>query len=123
MDIYKLRYTLKLVLKVFQRYRGQFVLMTGLGFLAGIVGSIGIGAMIPLFSFVTKGQAVGSDLISQTIGKIFSTINLPFTLPLLLTLMVLLFVLKALTTFFGSFMSAKFSAQYERDVRTNMFGK
>src|SRR3989344_4198174 len=89
MDIYKLRYTLKIVLKVFRRYRWQFVLMTGLGFLAGIFGSIGIGAMMPLF----------------------------------LTLMVLLFILKALTTFFASFMSVKFSAQYEKDARANMFDK
>src|SRR3989344_8488698 len=123
MDIYKLRYTLKIVLKVFRRYRWQFVLMTGLGFLAGIFGSIGIGAMIPLFSFVTNGQAVGDDLISQTISQAFSTINLPFTLPLLLTLMVLLFILKALTTFFASFMSVKFSSQYEKDMRANMFDK
>src|SRR3989344_2004591 len=123
MDIYKLRYTLKIVLKVFRRYRWQFVLMTGLGFLAGIFGSIGIGAMIPLFSFVTNGQAVGNDPISQTISQVFLTINLPFTLPLLLTLMVLLFILKALTTFFASFMSVKFSAQYEKDARANMFDK
>jgi len=123
MDIYKLRHTLKIVLKVFRRYRWQFVLMTGLGFLAGIFGSIGIGAMIPLFSFVTNGQAVGNDPISQTISQVFLTINLPFTLPLLLTLMVLLFILKALTTFFASFMSVKFSSQYEKDMRANMFDK
>ena len=123
MDIYKLRTTLTLINRVFRKYRWQFVLMTGLGFLAGIFGSIGIGAMIPLFSFVTQGQAVGDDLISQTISKVFSMINLPFTLPLLLTLMVLLFIFKALTTFFASFMSAKFSAQYEKDVRANMFDK
>ena len=123
MDIYKLRHTLKFILKAFRKYRWQFVLMTGLGFLAGIFGSIGIGAVIPLFSFITQGQAIGDDLISQTIAKVFSTINLPFTLPLLLTLMVLLSILKSLTTFFANYISSKFAAQYERDMRTNMFVK
>ncbi len=123
MDIYKLRTTLKLVAKAFKKYHWQFGLMTGLGFLAGIFGSIGIGAMIPLFSFITKGQAVGNDLISQIINKVFSSINLPFTLPMLLILMVLLFTLKSLTTFFATYISAKFAAQYERDMRLNMFVK
>ncbi|OGM96105.1 MAG: hypothetical protein A3B86_02115 [Candidatus Yanofskybacteria bacterium RIFCSPHIGHO2_02_FULL_38_22b] len=123
MDIYKLRTTLKLVIKAFKKYNLKFGLMIGLGFLAGIFGSVGIGAVIPLFSFITKGQAVGDDFISQIISNIFTTINLPFTLPWLLTLMVLLFVLKSLTTFFATYMSAKFSAQYENDIREIMFTK
>ncbi len=123
MDLYKLRHTLKLILRVFRKYRWQFVLMTGLGFLAGIFGSVGIGAVIPLFSFITEGQAAGSDLMSQIIGKALSTIHLPFTLPFLLLLMVSLFILKSLITFYANYVNAKFSARYERDVRMNMFEK
>lgn len=123
MDIYKLRHTLKLVLKVFRKYRWQFVLMTGLGFLTGIFGSVGVGAVIPLFSFITNSQITGNDPISQIMGKVFAMINLPFTLPFLLMLMVVLFILKSLTNFFANYINSKFSAQYERDVRSNMFGK
>ena len=75
MDIYKLRTTLKLVIKAFKKYNLKFGLMIGLGFLAGIFGSVGIGAVIPLFSFITKGQAVGDDFISQIISNIFTTIK------------------------------------------------
>lgn len=123
MDIYQLRTTLKLVIKAFKRYHWQFALMVGLGLLAGLFGSIGIGAAIPLFSFVTKGEATGDDLISQTIGQIFSTLNMPFTLPLLLATMVVLFILKSLTNFLAIYINTKFAAQYEKDMRVNMFNK
>lgn len=123
MDIYRLRTTLKLVMRVFRTYHWNFIFMMGLGFLAGIFGGIGIGAVIPLFSFITGGQTIGNDPISEIINKVFSILNLPFTLSFLLVLMVSLFVLKSFTTFFATYMSAKFSAQYERDIRENLFTK
>src|SRR3989344_6770638 len=119
-NIYKIRHIFKLVLSVFKEYPREFFFMTMLGFLAGIFGSIGIGAIIPLFSFLTDSGG-GSDLISKIIINTFSFFGLPFSLPLLLTFMVTLFILKSATHFLASYMSIKVSSRYERNLRTNMF--
>ncbi|MDP3792417.1 MAG: ABC transporter ATP-binding protein [bacterium] len=119
-NIYKIRHIFKLVLSVFKEYPREFFLMTMLGFLAGIFGSVGIGAIIPLFSFLTNSGS-GSDLISKVITNIFSFFGLPFSLPLLLTFMVMLFILKSATHFLASYMSIRVSSRYERNLRTDMF--
>lgn len=119
-NIYKVRHIFKLVLSVFKEYPREFFLMTMLGFLAGIFGSIGIGAIIPLFSFLTNSGG-DSDLISKVIINTFSFFRLPFSLPFLLTFMVMLFILKSATHFLASYMSIKVSSRYERNLRTDMF--
>ena len=50
----KFSYALQLLKAAFWSYRSKFLLMLGLGLAAGIFGGVGIGAIIPLFSFLTK---------------------------------------------------------------------
>lgn len=119
-NVHKLKKIFRLVLEIFKKYPSKLVSMVVLGFSAGLCGGIGIGAIIPLFSFLTSNGA-GSDPISKIITKIFSFIGLPFNLPLLLILMIVLFVLKSLTNFIADYVGVKVSAQYEKNTRTDLF--
>ncbi|KKW27852.1 MAG: hypothetical protein UY70_C0006G0001, partial [Candidatus Kaiserbacteria bacterium GW2011_GWB1_52_6] len=47
-----------------------------LGFLSGILGGLGIGVVIPLFSFTVADQAFGSDFVSQVVSQTFGFFGL-----------------------------------------------
>ena len=119
-NVYKLKDIFKLVFAIFKKYPSEFISNIALGFLAGLCGSIGIGAVIPLFSFLNS-NGVGSDSISKIVIRIFSFIGLPFNLPLLLLLMIILFVLKSLSNFLADYVGIKVSAQYEKNTRLDLF--
>ena len=59
----------------FYKYKKKMALLTILGFLSGILGGIGIGAVIPLFSFISGQEGVlADDPISKIFSRVFSFI-------------------------------------------------
>ena len=119
----KFSYAFRLLKAAFWSYRSKFLLMLGLGLAAGIFGGIGIGAIIPLFSFLTKGQSTETDIISKTIEKFFSLTHLPYNLPLLLAFMVVIFILKAIVHYLSYHYNQKLSTDYEKQSRSELFKK
>lgn len=109
----------------YQAYRlyGRGILaITILGFVGGIAGGIGIGAIIPLFSLLVPGQlSVTSDKLTTLIRIIFRIFHIPYNAYFLLFLIILLFVAKALVTFIANYINAKIGATYEKRVRLNLF--
>src|SRR3989344_5617356 len=66
-------YKALIILKyAFWKYRFQFLVMTGLGFVGGMLGGLGVGMLIPLFALVTDPSGVGSStfhyFVSKTLG-------------------------------------------------------
>lgn len=120
MDIYKIRHALKLAYSAFRRYKYRFGLLVLLGFVAGLFGSIGIGAVIPLFSFATGQSIAGTDFISQLLKSIFAIFYIPYNLSFLLLFMVFLFVGKASVNFLANYLNAKISAEYEKSEREEL---
>lgn len=121
MDIYKIRHALKLAYTAFRHYKYKFGTLVLLGFAAGLFGSVGIGAVIPLFSFATGQNIAGTDFISQLLEKIFNIFYIPYNLTFLLLFMVLLFAGKAIVTFLANYLNAKTTTEYERDTREELF--
>ena len=91
-----------------------------LSFFGGVLEGVGINSIIPLFSFVNKNQGVATDAISKFIEKFFYYINLPFTLKNLLFFIIALFVIKSATVYLTTYISAKISANYERNTRSSL---
>ena len=87
------------------------------------MGGIGIGAIIPLFSFVANKQSDSTDNISRAIENFFGILHLEYNLTTLIVLISLLFIIKAAFTFFASYISAKITADYEREMRNTLFKK
>lgn len=94
--------------------------MAGLGFIGGLMGGIGIGAIVPLFSFVANNQSGGSNTISKFIEKLFSMAHLDYTLATLIILVTCLFVIKAVFSYFANYISARITANYERATRNEL---
>ncbi len=123
MDIHKIRHALKLAYSAFRHYKYRFCFLVVLGFIAGLFGSIGIGAVIPLFSFATGQSIAGTDFISQLLEKIFTIFYIPYNLAFLLLFMVFLFIGKASVNFLANYLNAKISAEYEKSERGELLGE
>jgi ABC-type multidrug transport system fused ATPase/permease subunit len=109
-----------LLLEAFGHFKSKFVIMVVLGFLGGLFGGIGIGAIIPLFSVITHQQIQGMDFITKNVEKVFALFRIPLTLPFLLSFIVILYVLKGFVQFIAKYTNEKIMAQYEAQARTNL---
>jgi ABC-type multidrug transport system fused ATPase/permease subunit len=119
----KIKLATRVLRRVFRRHKKPLILIILLGFLAGLSGGIGIGAIIPLFSVLT-GESVGvADFITQTIEKVFIFLHIPFTLPFLGVLIAFLFVLKAAINFLARYVDGRTTAEYEAVLRSDLFSK
>lgn len=109
--------------KAFSRHTKKLVLMTILGFMGGLFGGIGVGAIIPLFYIITNRSGVGTDSISQTISKIFGYLHMPLTLPAIIMLMAFLFVSKAIFLYIANYLTSRIYVDYELETRERLFKK
>lgn len=107
----------------FKEYRLQIVGLVFLGFASGILEGIGINALIPLFSFFTDGEQAGTDIISQSIEKLFLFFHIDFTIPYLLIFIFSLFILRTAVLFLLYYVKIKISADYEEKIRTSLLQK
>ena len=111
-DFKAIKNRIQLFKKLYSGQKYKILLLTFLGFLNGTVASIGVGALIPLFSFVMNVNSPSEDRISRFIIGGFHYFNMePSSLKLLL-LVCALFVLKAMITVVFGYLSMKISLDY-----------
>lgn len=122
----KIFFLFKIIKEAFWAYRNKFLVMSALGILVGLFGGLGIGAVIPLFSFLLKDRGSLSpevDAISQKIEQFFSLLHIDYNVFFLLGFMVLLFVAKSLLTYIASYWNERIATDYEKDVGKDLFRK
>lgn len=119
------RFKLSFVLakKAFGRYKFYIVVLTILGFVSGVLGGLGINALIPLLSFIVGEGGGGEDFISKNIQSFFTFLNIDFSLETILIFIILLFILKAITLVIFSYIDAYITSSYEADTRSRIFSK
>src|SRR3989344_4305593 len=120
-NIDKFSHAIGLIKDSFWNYRFKFALTIVLGFLAGLFGGVGIGALIPLFAMVTNNKTVETDFISRIIERFFNILHIEYNIFFILAFMVLVFIMKALITYFAFYFNQKLSASYEKRLRTDLF--
>lgn len=106
--------------KAFGEYRSQIFLLTALSFVSGFLESIGINAIIPLFSFVSKNQTPSGDFISKAIENFFHYAHLEYTLTFLLIFIILLFLVKAVALFWATYLSTHITTSFETKTRSEL---
>lgn len=106
----------------FGKYKFQIALLVTLGFLSGLLESIGITALIPLFSFVTKTD-MAQNRLSWVFESVFSSLDISFTLWTLLSLMALIFFVKAIITIGFGYIRTKIIADYETSTQRALYEK
>lgn len=107
--------------RAFGKHKNKVIVMTMLGFAGGLMGGIGIGAVIPLFSFMIKTGAENTDPISKLIATIFSTLGIHYRLRYLIILIGLLFAFKSIFMFLANLISYRAMVDYEREARQEIF--
>ncbi len=117
--------TIKKRIALFKRLYGgqkyQILFLTILGFINGIVASIGAGALIPLFSFVVHAGNPSEDRVSRYIISAFHYFNFEPNALRLLILVCALFVLKAILTIIFGYISLKISLDYSIMLQQNLY--
>ena len=111
-----------LFLRAFRKYKFQVIILTGLGFLSGIIEGVGVNAFIPLLSSFFGNPAGEVDFISRTLEKAFTFAGIPFTLVYLLIFISVSFLLKAVVLLIFNYIKIKIRADYEREMRSDLFG-
>ena len=114
---------IKLSKQAFGAYKLQIIGLTILGFAGGLLEGIGINAVVPLISSVTKEGIKETDIITRTLGDIFRYFHIDFSLKFILIFIALLFVLKAITLIICNYIKIKISATYEEQTRDKLFGQ
>lgn len=107
--------------QAYYKHKNKVIIMTLLGFASGLMGGIGISAVIPLFSFVIKTGPENTDPISKLIAGLFSTLGIQYRLRYLIIFIALLFLFKAIFTFFANYLNYRASIDYEKETRQEIF--
>jgi len=116
----KLLTSLRLFRRAFGSYRHKIILLVFTGFLSGFMEGIGINTIIPLFSFVVKGQEKPTDIISITIEKVFNFLHIPYSLSFLLILIAFLFTMKAIMVFASNYITERIRTDYVCNARNKL---
>ncbi|MDP2705007.1 MAG: ABC transporter ATP-binding protein [bacterium] len=106
--------------KAFKGYGSRIFMLATLGFLVGIFEGIGITALAPLFYFFNGETEPPTDLVSETIARLFSFLHLPFSLPAILIFIVSLFILKFITSVFYTYFLTRIQTGYELKTVHNL---
>ena len=115
-DYENIKYYWNLFDRAFFGYKKNFLIITVIGFLSGLVGGLGIGSLIPLVSFVTEtGQT--TDIISTSVRRVFSLFDIQYSIPALLIMMVVLFFSKAVLNLIAQYINAKTAIDFENKTR------
>lgn len=106
-------------------FKRKIAVLIALGFLNGILGALGIGALVPLFSFIAgKGLAgAGDDLITETLTRFFGVIAVSMSVQAILIFTVILFVLQAIAFFFFKYIGVRIVTDYEVTLRKKLYGE
>ena len=109
--------------EAFSEQKWRIAILVSLSFLSGILGGIGITAIIPLFSFIEQGQPGGGGKALHFFQELFSFLGVPYTLSYLIALIVILFTAKAVLLFIINYLSADTVMEFEKRISRQLFAR
>lgn len=104
----------------FRGFRGKLVLLAFLGFLGGLLDSIGINVLIPVFSFFTKSSMPADDFISRNITNLMNYLPFNHDLIFLLSLTICLFIFRGVILVLFSYVSYTTMIDYKNQSVKNL---
>lgn len=117
----KLRDTVKILTKAYGGYKRQIAILVSLGFFGAMFEGIGVTMLIPIFSRFT-GAAAPDDIISRLLGDVLGWFGLGFAFKALLVIIVLAFIIKSLFLLVSAYITARITADYEKETRAKLVG-
>ncbi|MBI3571968.1 ABC transporter ATP-binding protein [Candidatus Kaiserbacteria bacterium] len=108
--------------RAFRGYEKTFAVTTLGGVLGGVLGGIGIGTIIPLFSYFSNQSSFAGNRISKLILGAFTAIGIEPNVVFLVSLIMATFIAKAAVVFWANRYGEKMAADYEESARGYIFG-
>ncbi|MDE2001828.1 MAG: ABC transporter ATP-binding protein [Patescibacteria group bacterium] len=106
----------------FRGFRVKLFWLAVLGFFGGLLDSLGINVLIPVFSYFTKSSGGADDFVSRTIAKYISYLPFQHNLIFLLSLAIGLFLLRALVYVVFSYVSYSTMIDYRNRSVKKLLG-
>lgn len=119
--IKNIKENLGLIYRVFGVYRYKVLFLTLLGFSSSLLEGLGIGVLIPIFTFITGKDALGGDIVSRNLALVFDYFAIKPGLAPLLVLICSLFILKAALRLGFGYISTMMLANFELEMRRKIY--
>ncbi|PJE51062.1 MAG: hypothetical protein COV29_02195 [Candidatus Yanofskybacteria bacterium CG10_big_fil_rev_8_21_14_0_10_36_16] len=119
----KIKRIIRLAFRGFRRYRKRLLLIFVLGVLSGLSGGFGVGAIIPLFSIVAGDLVEEGNAITELLKSVFEFLHIPFSLMSVVFFITVMFIIKGVINFLYKYINDKTAAEYEEEVRADLFNK
>jgi len=113
--------SMQTVKRLYGPYRFQIFALAALGFTSGILESLGVTMVIPLFSRVANQPLLESNQIAQFFDAFFAFLHIEPRLRFLIPLIVVFFLLRACALFAFEFLRMRLTINYERNTRINLY--
>ncbi len=115
MRILKLPETFPLLHKAFGEYRRQIAVLGILGVASSFLAGLGIGAVVPLLSFLIGGEGADATApgAASYIVRLFDYLPVPFTFQAVLILIIIIFVARAGILMIFNYTGARIRADYK----------
>ncbi|MBI2056344.1 MAG: ABC transporter ATP-binding protein [Candidatus Sungbacteria bacterium] len=119
-----LRQNFAIISKLYGKYLYLIPLIVALGLVGSFSESIGVGALVPLFSRIVKIAApVEIDSVTRAVEKIFSVLHLELNIYMILAFISAMFLFKAVSGILISYISLKIKLEAEHLMRQELYSK
>lgn len=113
--------TVDILRKTFGNYKKQAVLLVFLGLASGFFEGVGIGAVVPLLSFLVGSEGT-PNIVSRTIQGGFQFFSIPFTFTTVTFFIVALFFSRAGVLSLSTYLRASINANFRNKEMAVIFG-
>lgn len=113
--------TVSILKTTFGNYKKQAVLLVFLGLASGFFEGVGIGAVVPLLSFLVGSEGT-PNIVSRTIESGFQFFSVPFTFSTIIFFIVTLFFARAGVLAISTYLRAWVSANFRNKEMAIIFG-
>ena len=107
--------------ELYGNFRAKFVVLGALGFANGLLGALGVGALIPLFSFLIKKDTADRNTITHLMEWLLTHLHLESNIPSVLLLVTAFFLLKAVALFLFKYLGVRIVARFEAETRAELY--
>lgn len=98
-------------------YKIEIITLSVIGFIGGLLGGIGVSAVIPLFSFVADSGISAVDPITRAMKVVFSFFGVTFTLGHIAFFIIILFIFKGVFMILASYITGRIVLHYQEMTR------
>lgn len=108
---------------LFGSYKRAFAVLVALGILGGLLESLGVSILIPLFAHILQQPLEGTSFITNAFNWFFDVTGLELRLRVLLPLVFVAFVLRAVVQWAFEYVRTSITTDYERNMRRDLYRK